>query len=139
MVAVVAPSHPSLPLERTWLLLALRSAQRAEGWVSAEALAAIAAHHKVPLGEAWAVATNYPEVRLVKPDRQTVRVCTGLSCRLAGGLTSWRGRSGDSDCVQARPVRMAPSASRMDCAFTCGVAPVIEVGHQLRGRLVPQI
>ena len=73
------------PRERTWLLPALQAVQRAERWLSAEALEAVAAHLRVPASEVWGVASHYPELRLARPGRRIVRVCTGLSCRAHGG------------------------------------------------------
>src|SRR5437016_4624679 len=72
------------PRERTWLLPALQSAQRAEGWLSPETLAAVAAHLRVPRSEVWGVASHYPELRLAKPGRRVVRVCTGVACVARG-------------------------------------------------------
>src|SRR2546429_226011 len=73
------------PRERTWLLPALQSAQRAEGWLSPETLAAVAAHLRVPRSEVWGVASHYPELRLAKPGRRVVRGCTGVACVARGG------------------------------------------------------
>src|SRR5439155_1296990 len=79
-------SLPSeFPRERTWLLPALQTAQRAEGWLSPDTLEAIAAHLRVPKSEVWGVASHYPELRLARPGRRIVRVCTGVSCRVRGG------------------------------------------------------
>jgi NADH:ubiquinone oxidoreductase subunit E len=69
------------------LLPALHAAQHEAEWVSPEALAAIAAHLRVPLSEVYSVATHYPEVRVTKPGARLVRVCTGVSCRVTGGGT----------------------------------------------------
>jgi NADH:ubiquinone oxidoreductase subunit E len=38
----------SFPRERTWLLPALQAVQHAEGWLSPESLAGVAAHLRVP-------------------------------------------------------------------------------------------
>src|SRR6266403_5336643 len=72
------------PRERTWLLPALQSAQRAEGWLSPETLDAVAAHLRVPVSEVWGVATHYPELRLARPGKRLVRVCTGVACTVVG-------------------------------------------------------
>src|SRR5688572_10506260 len=75
----------TLPRERSWLLPALVAVQRAEGYVSPAALQSIAGHLRVPVSEVWGVATHYPELRLTRPGRRVVRVCTGVSCRILGG------------------------------------------------------
>ncbi|OGL11859.1 MAG: hypothetical protein A3I14_05375 [Candidatus Rokubacteria bacterium RIFCSPLOWO2_02_FULL_73_56] len=137
-----APAAASLvarfPRERTWLLPALDAVQRAEGSVSPEALAALAAHLRVPASEVWGVATHYPEIRLAPPGRRLVRVCAGVSCRVAGGAELLRA------CEARLGVRAggttpdgAVTLEALDCAFACGVAPVVEVGHRRAGRVTP--
>src|SRR5262249_53846855 len=73
------------PSERALLLPALQSGQEIEGWVSPEALTAVAEHVRVPPSEAAAIATDYEdELRLIKPGSHLIRICTGRSCRLTG-------------------------------------------------------
>src|SRR5438309_6858810 len=127
------------PRERTWLLPALQSAQRAEGWLSPETLAAVAAHLRVPRSEVWGVASHYPELRLAKPGRRVVRVCTGVACVARGGerlLARWEGRLGIRAGETTRDGAVTLEA--MDCAFACAVAPVVEADHAYRGRVSPR-
>src|SRR6267143_1709023 len=124
------------PRERTWLLPALQSAQRAEGWLSPETLAAVAAHLRVPQSEVWGVASHYPELRLAKPGRRVVRVCTGVACVVRGGerlLARCEGRLGIRAGETTRDGALTLEA--MDCAFACAVAPVVEADHAYRGRV----
>jgi len=44
----VGEALSQFPRERTWLLPALQAAQRADGWLSPEALTAVAARLRVP-------------------------------------------------------------------------------------------
>ena len=64
---------------------ALQRAQHAERWLSPDTLEKIAAHLRVPTSEVWGVASHYPELRLTRPGRRLVRVCTGVSCQVRGG------------------------------------------------------
>src|SRR5436190_482158 len=124
------------PRERTWLLPALQSAQRAEGWLSPETLAAVAAHLRVPRSEVWGVASHYPELRLAKPGRRVVRVCTGVACVARGGerlLARCEERLGIRAGETTRDGTVTLEA--MDCAFACAVAPVVEADHAYRGRV----
>src|SRR5437660_4556766 len=105
------------PRERTWLLPALQSAQRADGWLSPETLATVAAHLRVPQSEVWGVATHYPELRLAKPGRRILRVCTGVACAACGGqelLERWERRLGRRAGRTTR--HRAPPRDAMDCA-----------------------
>src|SRR2546425_617291 len=126
------------PRERTWLLPALQAAQRAEGWLSPDTLEAIAAHLRVPKSEVWGVASHYPELRLARPGRRIVRVCTGVSCRVRGG------REVLAACERTLGVGAGQTAAdgavtleELDCAFACSVAPVVEIDHAYRGRVAP--
>jgi NADH-quinone oxidoreductase subunit F len=124
------------PRERTWLLPALHALQHRDRWLSPEALVAAAEHLRVPRSEVYGVATHYPEFRLKEPGRRVVRVCVGLSCRVRGGL----------DVLAACERRLGITAGetttdggttleRLDCAFDCATAPVVEVEGEHRGRV----
>ena len=128
----------TFPRERTWLLPALQAVQRAERYLSPEALEAVAAHLRVPKSEVWGVASHYPELRLARPGRRLIRVCTGVSCRVRGG------RELLAACEQRLGVRAgqttadgAATLEELDCGFACAVAPVVEIDHAYRGRVTP--
>jgi NADH-quinone oxidoreductase subunit F len=115
------------PRERTWLLPALHAVGHELRWIPADALLEIASHLRVPLSEAYGVVTHYPEFRLEEPRKRLVRVCTGVSCRIRGGLDllkALQGAAGDDVTLEA-----------LDCAFNCSVAPLVEVDGEHRGRL----
>jgi len=115
------------PRERTWLLPALQAVQADRGWLSPDDLIGVATHLRVPRSEVYGVATHYPELRLAAPRRHLVRVCTGVSCRITGGLrlldalTARLGADGEVTLEEA------------DCCFVCSVAPVVEVDHRYLG------
>lgn len=124
------------PRERTWLLPALLAVQNTEGWLSSEALTAAAEHVGVPSSEASEIATDYATFRFVKPGSHLVRICSGLSCRLAG--------SADHLFALGNPLGitrgMTTSDGRLtleetDCLSMCGLAPVLEVDGACHGRV----
>ena len=124
------------PRERTWLLPALHALQHRDRWLSPEALAAAADHLRVPRSEVYGVATHYPEFRLSRPGRRVVRVCVGLACRARGGLdvlAACERRLGIA--AGATTSDAAVTLERLDCAFDCAVAPVVEVEGEHRGRV----
>jgi NADH:ubiquinone oxidoreductase subunit F (NADH-binding)/NADH:ubiquinone oxidoreductase subunit E len=124
------------PRERPWLLPALQAVQRAERWLSPEALDAVAAHLRVPRTEVWGVASHYPELRLSPPGARVVRVCTGVSCQARGGdavMAACERRLGIRAGETTRDG--ATTLEALDCAFICGSAPVIELDHACRGRV----
>ncbi|HUP36251.1 MAG TPA: NAD(P)H-dependent oxidoreductase subunit E [Candidatus Limnocylindria bacterium] len=124
------------PRERTWLLPALHALQHRDRWLSPATLEEAADHLRVPKSEVYGVATHYPEFRLTEPGRRVVRVCVGLSCRVRGGL--------DVLAACERRLGIAAGATtpdggvtleRLDCAFDCAMAPVVEVEGAHRGRV----
>lgn len=126
------------PRERTWLLPALQAAHKVEGWLSPEHLGAVARHLRVPTSEVYGVATQYPEFRLTKPGARLIRVCTGVSCRIQGGLTllhALQARLGLRVGETSPDHRVTLEAT--DCLFRCSMAPMIEVDRCCYGRLEP--
>jgi NADH-quinone oxidoreductase subunit F len=124
------------PRERTWLLPALHALQHRDRWLSPAALEEAADHLRVPRSEVYGVATHYPEFRLTQPGRRVVRVCVGLSCQVRGGLdvlAACERRLG----IQAGTTTTdgAVTLERLDCAFDCAMAPVVEVEGEHRGRV----
>ena len=117
----------AFPRERTWLLPALQVVQHELRWIPADALGEVASHLRVPLSEAYGVATHYPEFRLTEPAKRIVRVCTGVSCRIRGGLDLLKAL----EAVAHPDVTLEP----LDCAFNCSVAPVVEVDGACHGRV----
>jgi len=135
-VSEPADALSRFPRERTWLLPALHAIQHRDRWLSAAALEEVADHLRVPKSEVYGVATHYPEFRLTRPGRRVVRVCVGLSCRVRGGL--------DVLAACERHLGIAAGATttdgavtleRLDCAFDCAMAPVVEVEGEHRGRV----
>ena len=71
-----------LPL-RFGLLEALHQTHSADGWLSPEAVTRISRELRIPVAEAWEAATSYPDFAFQRAV-PALRVCTGLSCLLAG-------------------------------------------------------
>ena len=85
LAAAVAEALARFSRERTWLLPALQAVQEVVGYLPEWALADAARHLRVPASEVYGVATHYPEFRLSPRGMHHVRVCTGVTCALAGG------------------------------------------------------
>src|SRR5947199_2791311 len=124
------------PRERTWLPPDLLAAQETEGWLSSEALTAVAEHVRVPPSETCAIATDYATFRRVKPGRHLVRVCAGLSCRLAGAadhLRALEDRLGIARGSTTPDGRL--TLEEAECLSVCSLAPVLEVDGASHGRV----
>ena len=102
--------------------------QDSQGCLKAAHLAALAHMMKLPMAEVWEVASFYDHFDLVKegetpPARRTIRVCTSLSCMMAGGeemLAKLQAEAGPDVRYVAAP-----------CLGACDKAPAAADGHHL--------
>ncbi len=96
--------------------------------LSARHLAALAAWMGLPMAEVWEVASFYDHFDLVReaedaPAPCTIRVCTSLSCMMAGAeslLDALQPYASDKVRFVAAP-----------CIGACDKAPAAAIGHQL--------
>ncbi len=96
--------------------------------LSARHLAALAAWMGLPMAEIWEVASFYDHFDLVRegedaPAPCTVRVCTSLSCMMAGGETLLE----TLQPYASDRVRFVGAP----CIGACDKAPAAAIGHQL--------
>jgi formate dehydrogenase len=114
------PRHRDLLIEHLHLI------QDCYGQISAAHLAALADAMRLPLAEAYEVATFYAHFDVVKEGDEpvpplTIRVCDSLTCAMLGaeGLLSGL----------AQHVPPGVRVVRAPCVGLCDHAPVAEVGH----------
>src|SRR5436309_9743865 len=123
------------PSERTWLLPALQAVQEIEGWLSPEALTAVAEHVHVPPSECSAIATDFDDgLRLIKPGSHLIRICTGRSCRLTGTTDHLRVLEDHLGIACGRTTSDGRiTLEEADCLSACSLAPVLEVDGACHG------
>lgn len=97
------PDTPALIPRRAALLTRLHEVHARDGFLDPQRVTAIAAGIRIPVAEAWESATSYRDFRFA-PSSDGERVCTGLSCQLAG----------------AEP---GPGEAATGCQFRCYAAP----------------
>jgi NADH:ubiquinone oxidoreductase subunit F (NADH-binding)/NADH:ubiquinone oxidoreductase subunit E len=69
------------------LIKELQDVQHHHGYLPREALQALSERLKIPFFEVYGVASFYPHFRFEPPTGVTVKICTDLSCHLAGANT----------------------------------------------------
>ncbi|HCV88790.1 MAG TPA: NADH-quinone oxidoreductase subunit F [Alphaproteobacteria bacterium] len=116
------------PPRRDLLIEALHQIQDHYRHLSARHLAALADFMRLPMAEVWEVASFYDHFDLVRegedaPAPCTVRVCTSLSCMMAGGETLLA----ELQAFASDKVRFVGAP----CIGACDKAPAAAVGHQL--------
>ena len=90
----------------------------------------------IPSSEVYGAATSYTELRIEPPGACVVRVCTALSCAVAGSgaiLDALSGELGVAPGETSEDGRYTLEEAR--CGFLCGTAPAIEVSGRWHGRV----
>ena len=77
----------SLPERDGVLIPLLQKVQSDQGFISPEALRAVAEELGVSESIVYGVATFYSEFRLFRPGKHHLKVCLGTSCYLSGGTS----------------------------------------------------
>ena len=114
--------------QRDMLIEYLHIIQDSKKHLSAQHLSALAQIMRLPMAEVWEVASFYDHFDLVRehetaPPECTVRVCTSLSCMMAGGQTlleKLQPYANDAVRFVAAP-----------CIGACDKAPAAAIGHKL--------
>ena len=127
--ASLAPYLAGQPPQRDKLIEYLHILQDEAGYLAAADLAALAVLMRLPMAEIWEVASFYDHFELVRdtdtpPPQRTIRVCTSLSCALAGAedmLAQLQAEAGEDVRYVAAP-----------CLGACDKAPAAADGHHLR-------
>ena len=116
------------PPRRDMLIEALHLIQDHYRHLSARHLVALADWMRLPMAEIWEVASFYDHFDLVRegedaPPSCTVRVCTSLSCMMAGGETMLA----KLQPYSSEKVRFVAAP----CLGACDKAPAAAIGHKL--------
>lgn len=116
------------PYQRDLLIEYLHKIQDAEGYIRAGLLQGLSELLRIPMAEAYEVATFYAHFDVVRdgadgPPPTTVRVCESLSCMLAGAEALLAGL----EVAGMDGVRIA----RAPCMGACHEGPAVMVGQRL--------
>ncbi|MDO9407214.1 NAD(P)H-dependent oxidoreductase subunit E [Patulibacter sp.] len=109
------------PDSRSAAIPALAAAQRVHGWCSPQAVEQVACVMRLTPAYLTAVVGFYDMLEGTEVGRQTVYVCTNISCSLRGAddlLASLKGEIGDHPDVNIRG---------FECLGACDIAPMCSV------------
>tara|TARA_R110002020_G_scaffold400596_6_gene610752 strand:- start:3410 stop:5110 length:1701 start_codon:yes stop_codon:yes gene_type:complete len=124
------------PRDRDLLIEHLHLIQDKYGHLSAAHLRALAEEMRLSMAEVYEVATFYAHFDVVKegeapPPALTIRVCSSLSCEMAGAQALKAALESGLDPAEVR-VLHAP------CMGRCDTAPVLELGHHHIDHATPE-
>lgn len=120
------------PARREFVVPLLQAVQAEIGYVSVEAMRAIAAWVRVPEAAVQGIATFYAQFRFSKPGRHCVTVCRGTACHVRG---SGRIVEDVDLSFNVKPGRTSPdgmfSLETVACVGACALAPVVLLDHKV--------
>ena len=133
--ALRAILREKIPRDHGQLLPALHFLQHEFGYLPDWAMEVVSWHLGIPASEVYGAATSYTELRTGRPGEHTLRVCTGLSCRINGG-NELLGAAGAT--LRVHPGETTPDGlitfEETPCGFLCAMAPAVQWDGTWMGR-----
>jgi len=116
------------------LIPLLQKVQEATGFLSREALSAIAAHLGMSPAAVFGVASFYNQFRFTAPGRVHLQVCRGTACHVKGSLDVLETLERELGIHPGQTTRDgAFSLETVACVGACSLAPVVVAGGPAMG------
>lgn len=124
--------------DRRHLIALLQQVQQRLGYLSNEAMLAIADFLEIPEGTVYGIATFYNQFRFTPLGKHPVKVCMGTACHLAGGKLVLEAMARELD-IQVGGITPDHefSLERVACVGCCALAPVVVVSDSVYPRMTP--
>ncbi|OPL13670.1 MAG: hypothetical protein AVO38_03000 [delta proteobacterium ML8_D] len=118
--------------EKGSLIPILQDVQREYGYISEEAVAAIAKDVKISEHEIYGVATFYAQFRFTKPGDHLIKVCVGTACHVRGGeqIMEMVEKTLNIKSGETTPDSIF-SLERVACMGCCALAPVMVIDNKI--------
>lgn len=124
--------------DRRFLISLLQEIQQRLGYLSEDAMLALADFLSIPGSTVYGVATFYNQFRFTPLGRHQVKVCMGTACHLAGGQLVLEAMSRELQIdVGGITPDMAFSLERVACVGCCALAPVVVINGTVYPRMNP--
>ena len=121
---------------RTALIETLHTVQASFGFLGNDAIRFVAQSLRIPLSQAYGVASFYHHFSLTPPGKHTCRVCTGTACYTKGADEIVAAAAGK---LKIRPGETTKdgniSLTIVRCVGVCGSAPLAQMDGELVGKL----
>ncbi|NYT01587.1 MAG: NADH-quinone oxidoreductase subunit NuoE [Methanosarcinales archaeon] len=137
-VEMVQKALENLDNDRGALIPLLQSVQAELGYISPQAVSAIADALGVAESHVYGAATFYSEFHLNIPGQNCIKVCMGTSCYLSGGPSILERLTRSLGIKPGQTSRDGKfSLERVACLGCCSRSPVIQVNDLVYGNLSP--
>lgn len=124
------------PNKKENLIALLQGVQRAQGFISAEAVKVVANHLGISRSYVYGVATFYSQFRFNPPGRHSIRICLGTACHVQGGdflLNALQLEIGIQPGQTTGDGRF--DLERVACLGCCALAPVMMIDGNIHSRM----
>jgi len=124
--------------DRRHLISLLQQVQCKFGYISKEAMLAIADFLEIPESTVYGIATFYNLFRFTPLGKHPVKVCMGTACHLAGGRMVLESMARELD-IQVGGITPDQefSLERVACVGCCALAPVVVISESVYPRMTP--
>ena len=128
------------PVARSAVMPALYIAQQEEGYITQEALQAVAEAIGMTVDDVESVATFYTMYYQQPPGRKVIKVCTSISCYLRNcdalvkHLEQRLGIKRGESTADGNYTLMTT-----ECLASCGTAPVLQVNNEFVENVTPEM
>lgn len=136
---LVATSMRRLGYKPHALIEALHTVQESFGYLDEEALKFAARMLRVPLSQAYGVATFYHYFNMKPQGRHACVVCMGTACYIKGAgqiLNNLENRFGVSAGETTEDGNLSLLTAR--CVGACGIAPAVVLDGNVMGHVAPE-
>lgn len=133
----IAAACEKYPTKRPVVMAALHLAQKEHGHLSDDVLQLVARTLDLPYAHVYGVATFYTMYRRERGGRQTIRMCTNISCMLRGGyevLEAFETKLG----IKRGESTEEFSLVEEECIAACANAPCAVVGTKYLLDITPE-
>ncbi len=118
------------------ILIKLKAAQAAAGYVSEQAMSDIAASYQTSVAEVYGVATFYSFLCVKPTGRNVIRICRSLPCHLKDGESVRKRLCGILGVEPGETTADGRfSLEETNCIGACDLAPAMLVNGELVGNL----
>ena len=117
------------------LISVLQHVQKEYGYLSKEAISAIADELSLSEHEIFGVATFYSQFKFNKPGKHQVKVCLGTACHVRGGHELMETVERLLNIKHGEKTKdLQFSLERVACMGCCALAPVMVVDKEIYGK-----
>ena len=126
----------NIPNEPGNLIKGLQLIQATLGYVSDDAIKAVAEYFNIPLAEIEGVLSFYAQFKRVKPGKYHISVCDGTACHIKGTpqVHEWLKQELNLLPGQTSQDGMF-SLETVACLGCCSLAPVLSINGRVYGKL----